>query len=49
MNLIGDALHNFIDGVIITASYLVSINTGLATTIAIYFMRFLRKSETLEY
>src|SRR3989338_4760064 len=35
MNLIGDALHNFIDGVIIAASYVVSIPAGLATTLAV--------------
>jgi len=35
MNLIGDGLHNFIDGMIIAASYLVSIPLGIATTIAV--------------
>jgi zinc and cadmium transporter len=35
MNLVGDGLHNFIDGVIIAASYLISIPTGIATTIAV--------------
>lgn len=35
MNLVGDALHNFIDGVIIAASYLVSVPAGIATTIAV--------------
>ncbi len=35
MNLIGDSIHNFIDGIIITASYLVSIHVGVITTIAI--------------
>ena len=35
MNLIGDAVHNFIDGVIIGASYLISIPAGIATTIAV--------------
>ena len=35
MNLFGDAVHNFIDGLIIAASYLVSIPIGIATTIAI--------------
>jgi zinc and cadmium transporter len=33
--LISDGFHNFIDGVIIGASYLVSIEIGIATTIAI--------------
>ncbi len=35
MNLIGDAFHNFIDGLIIGASYLVSLPMGLATTLAV--------------
>ncbi|MBI4159470.1 ZIP family metal transporter [Candidatus Woesearchaeota archaeon] len=35
MNLIGDGIHNFIDGLIIGASYLVSIPIGIATTIAV--------------
>lgn len=35
MNLIGDGLHNYIDGLIIAGSYLVSIPVGLATTIAV--------------
>ena len=35
MNLIGDFLHNFIDGLIIGASYLVSVPVGIATTIAV--------------
>ncbi len=35
MNLFGDALHNFIDGLIIGASYLVSIPVGIATTLAV--------------
>ncbi len=35
MNLVGDALHNFIDGLIIAASYIVSIPAGIATTIAV--------------
>jgi len=35
MNLFGDSLHNFIDGLIIAASYIVSIPAGIATTIAV--------------
>jgi len=34
-NLIGDALHNLLDGLIIGASYLVSIPLGIATTVAV--------------
>lgn len=37
MNLIGDFVHNIIDGLIIWASYLVSIPVGIATTTAILF------------
>lgn len=35
MNLIGDGMHNFIDGAIIAASYIVSLPVGIATTLAI--------------
>jgi zinc and cadmium transporter len=35
MNLIGDALHNFLDGMIIAGSYMVSIPLGITTTIAV--------------
>lgn len=35
MNLVGDGLHNFIDGVIIAGSYMASIPLGIATTIAV--------------
>lgn len=35
MNLIGDSLHNFLDGLIIATSYIVSIPLGIATTIAV--------------
>ena len=34
-NLIGDALHNFTDGIVIGSSYLVSIPLGIATTFAV--------------
>ncbi len=36
MNLVGDGVHNFIDGLIIGASYLVSVPVGMATTIAVF-------------
>ena len=35
MNLVGDLVHNFIDGLIIGASYLASLQVGIATTIAV--------------
>jgi zinc and cadmium transporter len=35
MNLIGDAAHNLIDGMLIAASYMVSIPIGITTTLAI--------------
>ncbi len=35
MNLVGDCVHNFIDGLIIAGSYLVSIPVGFATTLAV--------------
>ena len=37
MNIIGDIVHNCIDGLIIGASYLVSIPVGVATTLAVVF------------
>lgn len=35
LNLISDGFHNFIDGVIIGVSYLVSLPVGVATTLAV--------------
>mgnify|MGYP001801393698 CR=1 FL=1 len=35
MNLVGDAAHNLIDGMVIAAAYLVSIPAGIVTTIAV--------------
>jgi zinc and cadmium transporter len=37
INLLGDAIHNFIDGLMIGASYLVSPGLGLSTTVAVLF------------
>lgn len=37
MNLVGDGVHNFIDGTLIAASFLVSIPLGLSTSLAIMF------------
>lgn len=37
MNLFGDALHNFIDGLLIGATYMISFPLGAATTLAIIF------------
>jgi zinc and cadmium transporter len=37
MNLAGDAAHNFFDGVVIAASFLVAPALGLATTLAVLF------------
>lgn len=37
MNLVGDAFHNFLDGTIIAAAYLVNFSLGLTTTLAVIF------------
>ena len=35
LNLIGDGVHNFIDGMVIAASFMVSLKLGVVTTVAI--------------
>jgi zinc and cadmium transporter len=35
MSLMGDAVHNFIDGIVIAGAYLVSIPLGMTTTLAV--------------
>lgn len=37
MNIVGDGLHNFMDGMVIAASYISSIPLGIATTFAVLF------------
>ena len=37
MNLFGDSIHNFIDGLIIGTAYLISIPVGIATSLAVIF------------
>ena len=37
LNLIGDGIHNFLDGMVIAGSYIVSIPLGVAATISIIF------------
>ncbi|MFC1648144.1 ZIP family metal transporter [Nanoarchaeota archaeon] len=37
INLIGDGIHNFIDGMVIAGSYLVSIPLGIAATLSVMF------------
>lgn len=37
INLVGDGLHNLLDGVIIGAAYLISLPAGLATSLAVIF------------
>jgi len=35
LNLVGDGFHNFIDGMVIAASFMVSLKLGMVTTLAI--------------
>jgi len=35
LTLVGDGMHNFLDGLVIAGSYLVSVPVGIATTIAV--------------
>ncbi len=37
LNLIGDGLHNFIDGLVIAASFLASVEIGIITTLGVIF------------
>jgi len=37
LNLIGDGIHNFIDGIVIAAAFIHSIPLGIAATVAIIF------------
>ncbi|MFX1485983.1 MAG: ZIP family metal transporter [Promethearchaeota archaeon] len=37
LNLIGDGVHNFIDGLVIAASFIAGIPLGIATTLAVAF------------
>lgn len=37
MSIIGESMHNFIDGIIIAASFLASVPVGIATTLAVVF------------
>ncbi len=35
LNLFGDGIHNFVDGLIIAASFLLNFNVGMATSLAV--------------
>ena len=40
LNLIGDGIHNFVDGMVIAASFLIGFSVGLAATVAVIFHEF---------
>jgi len=35
MNLVGDGIHNLLDGVLLAGAFLIDLNTGFATTVAV--------------
>jgi len=37
LNVLGDGIHNLVDGMVITASFFITIPVGLATTVAVIF------------
>ena len=37
LNLIGDGVHNFVDGMVVAASFNISIKLGIVTTLAVIF------------
>ncbi len=37
LNLVGDGFHNFLDGMMIAASFVVSVQVGVVTTLAVIF------------
>jgi zinc and cadmium transporter len=37
LNLVGDFIHNFIDGLVIAVSFMTNVNLGITTTLAIAF------------
>ena len=37
MNLMGDVIHNFIDGLVIGAAYIVNVSAGVSVTLAVIF------------
>jgi len=37
LNLLGDGLHNFVDGAVIAAAFLTNISLGITTTLAVIF------------